>query len=160
MPKKSDCEINDKMIVAYVSIGVFLAVFICFSIAWFKGRWYIRFWTVKLQRKLFHGAYVDPERQRLLGDELIYDAYVIYHDNDRGFIRRQLLLFMETEHNYKLFIWDRDDGAGDQTVGIVVDNIYKSTHVIKLNMTSKKTLAQLYILLTITTYIVGSQYPI
>ena len=130
MPKEADCEINDKMIVAYVTIGVFLAVFTCFSIAGYKGRWYIRFWTIKLQRKWFKGTNVDPERQRLLGDEFVYDAYVIYHDNDRGFIRKELLPFMETKHNYKLFIWDRDAEAGDQTVVIVVDNIYKSSHVI------------------------------
>ena len=55
---------------------------------------------------------------------------MIYHDNDRDFVRREILQFMEKENNYKLFIWDRDFTAGDQSVGIVVDNIYKSNHVI------------------------------
>lgn len=136
-PKAEDCETKDPMIVAYVTIGCFLIIFTIFGIAGYRGRWYVRYWSIKWQRRCGCGPNVsDPERQRLLGGDgdvttdVTYDAYVIYHDDDRAFVRGEILPFMETKHLYKLFIWDRDFTAGDQTVGIVVDNIYKSNHVI------------------------------
>ena len=131
-PKPEDCETKDPMIVAYVTIGGFLLIFTIFGVAGYRGRWYIRYWTIKWQRKCGCSPNVDPERQRLLDgyDDVTYDAYVIYHDDDRAFVRNELLPFMETTHQYKLFIWDRDFTAGDQTVGIVVDSICKSNHSI------------------------------
>lgn len=131
-PKAEDCETKDPMIVAYVTIGGFLFIFTIFGIAGYRGRWYIRYWSIKWQRRCGCSPTINPERQSLLGgyDGVTYDAYVIYHDDDRAFVRNEILPFMETTHKYKLFIWDRDFTAGDQTVGIVVDNICKSNHAI------------------------------
>ena len=100
------------------------------AVVCYRGRWYIRYWTIKYPRKLTQRVTNDPERQKLLGHGLTHDAYVIYHDNDRGFVRGEILEFMENKNNYKLFIWDRDFEAVDQSVGIVVDNISNSNHVI------------------------------
>lgn len=129
-PKPEDCEAADPMIIVYTTIGTFLFVFTVVAGVCYRGRWYIRYWTIKYPRKWARRITDDPERQKLLGNEFIHDAYVIYHDNDRGFVRGEILQFMEKKNNYKLFIWDRDFAAGDQSVGIVVDNIYKSNHVI------------------------------
>ena len=129
-PTEKDCIQKDPMIVAYVTIGVFILVFTVFGIVGYKTRWYIRYYTIKFGKRCTFGWKDDPEKQRLLGNELRYDVYVIYHDNDRAFVRNEILKFMEEENHYKLFIWDRDFTAGDQTVGIVVDNICKSNHVI------------------------------
>ena len=129
-PTKKDCEPKDPLIIAYITIAVFLVLISLIGIVGYKARWYLRFWTIKCRRKCSRGVKPDSERQKLLGDDVTYDAYVIYHDNDRAFIRREILRFLEEEHHYKLFIWDRDFTAGDQTVGIVVDNIYNSNHVI------------------------------
>ena len=129
-PKPEDCETANPMIIAYATIGAFLFVFSVLAVVCYRGRWYIRYWTIKYPRKLTQRVTKDPERQRLLGHGFTHDAYVIYHDNDRGFVRGEILEFMENKNNYKLFIWDRDFEAGDQSVGIVVDNISNSNHVI------------------------------
>ena len=129
-PTEKDCEQKDPMIIAYVTIGVFLLIFISFGIAGYKTRWYIRYYTIKLRKKCVCSGNDDPDRQRLLGNQFTYDAYVIYHDNDRSFVRSEILKFMEDENQYKLFIWDRDFTAGDHAVSVVVDNICKSNHVI------------------------------
>ena len=131
-PKPEDCEAINPMIIAYATIGAFLFVFSVLTVVCYRGRWYIRYWTIKYPRRLTQRVTVDPERQRLLGNSCIHDAYMIYHDTDRGFVRSEILRFMETENNYKLFIWDRDFDAGDQSVSIVVDNIYKSSHVVAI----------------------------
>ena len=131
-PKPEDCETINPMIIAYATIGAFLFVFSVLTVVCYRGRWYIRYWTIKCPRRLTQRAEHDPERQRLLGNNFIHDAYVIYHDDDRGFVRNEILQFMETENNYRLFIWDRDFDAGDQSVSIVVDNIYKSSHVVAI----------------------------
>ena len=131
-PKAEDCKTKDPMILAYVTIGGFLFIFIIFGIAGYRGRWYVRYWSIKWQRRCGCSPKIDPERQSLLcgRDDVTYDAYIIYHNDDRAFVRNDILPFMETTHQYKLFIWDRDFTAGDQTVGIVVDNICKSNHAI------------------------------
>ena len=129
-PTEKDCIKKDPMIVAYVTIGVFILVFTVFGIAGYRTRWYIRYYMIKFRKRCTFEWKADPEKQRLLGNEFRYDAYVIYHDNDRAFVRNEILKFMEEDNQYKLFIWDRDFTAGDQTVGIVVDNICKSNHVI------------------------------
>ena len=131
-PKAEDCKTKDPMIVAYVTIGCFLFIFTIFGIAAYRGRWYVRYWSIKWQRRCGCSPKIDPEIQSLLGgrDDVTYDAYVIYHDDDRAYVRNEILPFMETTHKYKLFVWDRDFTAGDQTVGIVVDNICKSNHAI------------------------------
>ena len=132
-PSSEDCKPTNPMIIAFATTGTFIFIFLMFSIAAFKGRWYIMYWRIKLLRYLRNcacGRTTDPERQRLLEDNVRYDAYVIYHEKDRTFVREELSRFMEKEHHYELFIWDREFEPGARVVDIMVENIYSSSHVI------------------------------
>lgn len=128
-PTSDDCVDKIQMLPAYITIGVFMCFVILFGTAGYRGRWYIRYWLIKLRWK-FTRQSNDPEQRRLLDhDDVMYDAYVIYHDKDRSFVRHKLLALMEEEFRYKLFIQDREPEQGAK-VDIMVESIYKSNHVI------------------------------
>lgn len=131
-PVPDDCKENNPMTVAYITISVFLCMAIIFGTAGYRGRWYIRYWIIKLKWKFFPpSSQDDPERQGLLKDkdDIAYDAYVIYYDTDRSFVRGKLMPLMEEQFKYKLFILDREPEQG-ANVDIMVESIYKSNHVI------------------------------
>ena len=130
-PRYKDCNQKppDQMPIVYGTIGAFIFIFAVFATAAYRGRWYIQYWKIKFIRYWKSLGPIDPERQSLLEDNTDYDAYVIYHDRDATFVRDDLSPFMEDDHKYKLFIWDRDADFGSK-VDIMVSNIYKSKHVI------------------------------
>lgn len=131
-PAPGDCKENNPMTIAYITISVFLCMAIIFGTAGYRGRWYIRYWIIKLKWRFFpSSSQDDPERQGLLKDkdDAMYDAYVIYYDTDRSFVRGKLLPLMEEQFQYKLFILDREPEQG-ANVDIMVESIYKSNHVI------------------------------
>ena len=123
-----DCKPLNPVTTILASVGTFLIIASVIGVVAYKIRWYIRYWLIKYPRKWFRDVKDDPERQSLLG--AIYDAYIIYHDRDRQFVVGTLSNFMETEHEYKLFIYDRQFEAGATKVDVIVDNIYNSNHVI------------------------------
>ena len=123
-----DCEPVNPTKIILASTCTFLLLVIVLGILAYKGRWYIRYWLIKYRRKFRCTTKDDPQKQTLLN--VVYDAYIIYHDKDRQFATRALCQFMEREHNYKLFIWDRQFEAGAAKVDVMVDNIYNSNHVI------------------------------
>ena len=128
-PNPKDCK-TDGMLVAYITIAVFMCLVIIFGIASYKGRWYIRYWYIKLRWRLQRRTDTDLERQTLLPqDEMVYDAYVIYHDTDAAFVHNKLQPVMENQMKYRLFIRDREPEFGAK-VDIMVESIYKSNHVI------------------------------
>ena len=127
-----DCKPADPMTIAIASTGSFLLIVFIFGIAGYKGRWYIWYHCfIKYRRKLACGLNDDPERQQLLDEDVRYDVYIIYHDQDRQFVLGALSKFMEEEHGYKLYVWDKEFEAGAK-VDIIVDNIYRSNHVIAI----------------------------
>ena len=123
-----DCEPVNPMTIILVSTGPFLLLVIVLRSLVYEGRWYIRYWIIKCHRKCVCTTKDDLEKEPLLN--ALYDAYIIYHDEDRHFVSRELSPLMETEHGYKLFIYDRQFEAGAAKVDIFVDNIYNSNHVI------------------------------
>ena len=123
-----DCEKLNPVTIILASVGTFLIIASVIGMLAYKIRWYIRYWLIKYPRKWFPVVKDDPERQALLS--AIHDAYIIYHDKDRQFVVGALSQFMETEHGYKLFIYDRQFEAGAAKVNVIVDNIYNSNHVI------------------------------
>ena len=128
-PKLEDCKEKNPLISVYIVIGVFLVIVIICGTAGYRGRWYLRYWTIRLKWKFKRRGDNDPERQGLLQTEVIYDVYVIYEDNDVGFVRHTLLPFMEEQNGYRLFIRDREAEQGAK-VDIMVENIYRSNFVI------------------------------
>ena len=124
-----DCKPLDPVTIILASVGTFLIIASVIGMVAYKIRWYIRYWMIKYDpRKWFSVVKDDPERQALLS--AIHDAYIIYHNSDRQFVVGALSQFMETEHEYKLFIYDRQFEAGAAKVDVIVDNIYNSNHVI------------------------------
>ena len=128
-PTPDDCKEKNPLIPVYISLAIFMVIALAFGAAVYRGRWYIRYWIYKLRRRQKLSNDKIPEAQGLLADQIIYDAYVIYHDLDRRFVRQSLLPFMEEKHGYKLFITDREPEVGAK-VDIMADNIYRSNHVI------------------------------
>ena len=128
-PNPENCQ-WDNMLIAYITIAVFMCLVIIFGIGSYKGRWYIRYWYIKLRWRLQRRKETDPEHQTLIPEnETVYDAYVIYHDTDASFVRNKLLPVMEEQMKYRLFIRDREPEFGAK-VDIMVENIYKSNNVI------------------------------
>lgn len=128
-PNPENCK-SDNMLIAYITIAVFMCIVIIVGIGSYKGRWYIRYWYIKLRWRLQRRKESDPEHQTLLPEgETAYDAYVIYHDTDASFVRNKLLPIMEEQMKYRLFIRDREPEFGAK-VDIMVENIYKSNNVI------------------------------
>ena len=103
-PTPDDCKEKNPLVPVYISLAIFLVIALTVGAAVYRGRWYIRFWIYKLRRRHKLSNNINPEAQSLLQDQSIYDAYVIYHYNDLGFVRQTLLPFMEEIHGYKLFI--------------------------------------------------------
>lgn len=128
-PKTEDCKEKNPMIAVYVSIAVFLILMIICGTVTYRGRWYLRYWVIRLRRKCKRFYENDSERQGLLQKDAAYDVYIIYNDNDRSFIRETLLPFMEEQHGYRLFIRDREAEQGAK-VDIMVESIYRSNYVI------------------------------
>ena len=128
-PTPDDCKEKNPLIAVYISLAIFLIIVLMFGAAVYRGRWYLRYWIYKLHRRHKLSNDKNPEARSLLQDQVIYDAYVIYHDLDRGFLRQTLLPFMEEQHGYRLFITDREPEQGAK-VDIMVENIYRSNHVI------------------------------
>ena len=128
-PNPENCK-SDNMLIAYITIAVFMSLVIVVGVGSYKARWYLRYWYIKLRWRLQRRQRNDPEYQPLIHEnETLYDAYVIYHDTDVAFVRTKLLPVMEDEMKYKLFIRDSDADFGAK-VDIIVDNIYKSNNVI------------------------------
>ena len=130
-PTPDDCKEKNPLVPVYISLAVFLVIALTVGAAVYRGRWYIRYLIYKLRRRHKLSNNINPEAQGLLQDQIIYDAYVIYHYNDLGFVRQTLLPFMEQKHGYKLFINDREPEIGAK-VDIMADNIYRSNRVIAL----------------------------
>ena len=128
-PTPDDCKEKNPLIAVYISLAIFLVIALTIGAAVYRGRWYLRYWIYKIRRRRKLSNDKNPETRNLLQDQVIYDAYVIYHDLDRGFIRQTLLPFMEEKHGYRLFITDREPEQGAK-VDIMVENIYRSNHVI------------------------------
>ena len=130
-PKPGDCKQKDPLIIVCTVIGIFLIIVIIVGTAGYRGRWYIRYWIIRFRWRCKRPRDDDSERQSLLQNDALYDAYVIYNDSDRRYVRETLLPFMEDIHGYKMFIRDREHVQGAK-VDIMVDSIYKSNHVIAI----------------------------
>ena len=117
----SECKPKSDIITILLSTGS-IAAFIAISFfVVYKGRWHIRSWIYLLR-------YRRSDYRRLGDDDLKYDAFVIYSDEDSEFVHNTLLPKLEDEEQYKLCIHFRDFQPGK----IIVDYIVESMNTSRL----------------------------
>lgn len=124
-PTEKSCAEDRTLLYALVSCAVLFILAITTVILVYNNIWYIRYWRYKLKRT----RPSDPESQPLL-EQISYDAYVIYADEDERFVFGCLRQLLEEKLNYKLFLWDRDSELGIQKVDAMADGIYASRAVL------------------------------
>ena len=93
------------------SLSIVAVVFIS-TLAAYKGRWHIRYWIYLLR-------YKRKEYIQLEDVDFVYDAFVIYTDEDRDFVHNTLLHRLEDEEQLRLCVHFRDFEPGK----IISDNI-------------------------------------
>ena len=97
---------------------VFLVLFGCS----YRYRWYIKYWFYILRSNK-----LDPKQRN---PECIYDAFVIYCDEDSEWVHSNLIHKLEKENRYKLCIHFRDFVVGRFIIDNIVDSMYKSRKII------------------------------
>ncbi|XP_071081176.1 toll-like receptor 13 [Haliotis cracherodii] len=120
---KQTCQISPYMfpvIFGLSSAAIVLLVIISLTYRW---RWHIRYCAYMLRFK---------QRQRFEEREerFIYDAFVLYCEDDSGWIRNNLLRKIENEDNLKLCIHERDFTPGRYIVDNIVDSLNNSRNVV------------------------------
>lgn len=121
-----DCPL-DPITVGIIAAATSAFVFLAISGTAYWNKWYIQYWLYNVS----HGSSSrnkDIERSPLLG-KYRYDAYVVYNQDDDGFVHHGFREFFETRLNYKLHIWKRDATNG-WLVDVILDAMYQSRHVI------------------------------
>ncbi|XP_052764880.1 insulin-like growth factor-binding protein complex acid labile subunit [Mya arenaria] len=128
---EEDCKIPNKLIPVYIyfASSCFVVTVIA-SIAFWK-RWYILYYLHKFKKSCKRKMAANPELTHLLNhDEETYDAYVIYSENDGGFVLGDFRKLVEEQLNFKLHIWDRDGSIGNARSDSYFDAIEASRHVL------------------------------
>ncbi|XP_052761820.1 CD180 antigen-like [Mya arenaria] len=129
---EEDCKLPNKLIPVYIFIAcTLLGISIIVAVAFWK-RWYILYYLHKFKkgcnRKM---ATTNPELTHLLNhDGETYDAFVIYNENDCGFVVGDFRKLVEEELNFKLHIWDRDGSIGNARSDSYFDAMEASRHVL------------------------------
>ncbi|XP_052764508.1 toll-like receptor 6 [Mya arenaria] len=129
---EDDCKLPNKLIPVYISIACTLFVISVIAAVAIWKRWYILYYLHKIKkgcnRKM---ATTNPELTHLLNhDGETYDAYVIYSENDCGFVVGDFRKLVEEQLNFKLHIWDRDGSIGNARSDSYFDAMEASRHVL------------------------------
>ncbi|XP_052762733.1 toll-like receptor 2 type-2 [Mya arenaria] len=128
---EKDCKIPNKLIPVYIYFGSSCFVVIVIAAVAFWKRWYILYYLHKLKKGCMRRMATNPELTHLLNhDGETYDAYVIYNENDVGFVVGDFRKLVEEQLNFKLHIWDRDGSIGNARSDSYFDAIEASRHVL------------------------------
>ncbi|KAJ8311322.1 hypothetical protein KUTeg_010677 [Tegillarca granosa] len=112
-PTKESCKEKDVIIASVTSVSAILVIFSLTSCLIYKTRWHIRYRLYRL--KTYKRGYKKlPE-----GINCANKAYVVYADEDRIWVHKELLPKLEKEHKIELCIRMRDFVVG----GIMVDDM-------------------------------------
>ena len=107
--KEAKSEIFTAVLVSSLSI---VTIVIMSIIVTYKGRWHIRYWIYLIRYK--HREYTLYEDV-----DYVYNAFVIYTDEDRNFVHNILLPKLEDKEEFRLCVHFRDFQPGK----IISDNI-------------------------------------
>lgn len=114
--------------IAFIAAGSSLFVFTVLSVTAYFNRWYIQYYWYRFTRRRREAKSKEPEEQHLL-DEIQYDGFVVYNEEDGGVVHHEFIELMEKRFNYKLHIWKRNAANGN-IVDIILDAMYASKNVI------------------------------
>ncbi|XP_052761821.1 toll-like receptor 2 type-2 [Mya arenaria] len=128
---EDQCKEPNRLIPIYISIAcTWFVVTVIASIAFWK-RWYILYYLHKFKKGCNRKMAINPELTPLLNhDGETYDAYVIYSENDGGFVVGDFRKLVEEQLNFKLHIWDRDGSIGNARSDSYFDAMEASRHVL------------------------------
>lgn len=119
--RKQDTQVLLASIVSSCLVFVITIV----SVAVYKCRWHIRYGIYLLRsKKRYKNKYSSSE------ESFIYDGFVIYSDEDRNWVHKELLPYLEDNHGLRLCIHFRDFEVGRLIVDNIVESIYMSRKVI------------------------------
>ncbi|XP_041349890.1 toll-like receptor 13 [Gigantopelta aegis] len=112
---------SNAYIIACAVIGCFLLLLLVALVVVYRCRWRLRSYI-----------YSKPQHQRLSGrdEQFVYDAFVAYCDDDSYWVINELVQFLETNHNIKLCIHQRDFVPGRLAVDNIRNFMEKSKRVI------------------------------
>ncbi|XP_046551882.1 toll-like receptor 2 [Haliotis rubra] len=109
------CQISPYMFPIIFGLSIAAIVLLVIISLTYRWRWHIRYCVYMLR---FRQRQRNVERE----EAFIYDAFVLYCEDDSWWIRNNLLPKIETDGNLKLCIHERDFTPGFY----IVDNIVKS----------------------------------
>ncbi|CAG2223551.1 unnamed protein product [Mytilus edulis] len=129
-PTNGECDKKDKVfIIVVTSVSVIGIVLVIVSSIVYRCRWHIRYWiylsTTKRRGLEYHSLSEDSS-------QYVYDAFVIYCDSDRNWVRTQLIDKVEKESGLKLCIHHRDFKAGQLIIDNIAENIATSRKILLL----------------------------
>ncbi|XP_076076152.1 toll-like receptor 2 [Mytilus galloprovincialis] len=129
-PTNDECDKRDKVfLVVVASISVIGIVLVIVSSILYRCRWHIRYWiylSTTKRRGLVYHSLVEESSQ------FVYDAFVIYCDSDRNWVRTQLIDKVEKESGLNLCIHHRDFKAGQLIIDNIAENIAASRKILLL----------------------------
>ena len=105
-------ELKSELFIVLSSCLSIVAVVTISALVAYKGRWHIRYWIYLLR-------YKRKINMPLEDADFVYDAFVIYTDEDRDFVHNTLLPKLEDEEQLSLCVHCRDFEPGK----IISDNI-------------------------------------
>ncbi|XP_052762694.1 toll-like receptor 2 [Mya arenaria] len=125
-----DCR--ESLIIVYIASACTGFVVFVMAVVSYWNRWYIQFhWHMFKKSCKRIRTIADPEREHLIEESgLLYDANVIYSENDSKFVLKDLRRLVEEKLHYRLLLWDRQGAVGGTKSDAYFDAMDASKSVI------------------------------
>ncbi|KAJ8311541.1 hypothetical protein KUTeg_010896 [Tegillarca granosa] len=121
-PTIEACTIVDLLVPTVTSVSLTIVFLIGLLPLIYKCRWHIRYRIYLLKQKQY--------RKILNEEEFVYWGFVIYSDNDRDWVHRELIHHLEEKEGLPLCIRLRDFDVGKVIVDNIVENMNCSKKII------------------------------
>ncbi|XP_052764422.1 toll-like receptor 2 [Mya arenaria] len=125
-----DCR--ESFMIVYIASACTGFVVFVMAVVSYWNRWYIQFhWHMFKKSCKRIRTIADPEREHLIEESgLLYDANVIYNENDSKFVLKDLRRLVEEKLHYKLLLRDRQGAVGGTKSDAYFDAMDASRNVI------------------------------
>ena len=119
------CPLSEEVKNLIIGLSVSVVLVLIVIITLYKSRWHIRHWLfiVRSHRRSGYTRLPDDE-------SFVYHAFLVYAEEDRGFVHDVLLPKLEVQHGFKLCVHFRDFEVGKFIADNIVDNMNKSKKII------------------------------
>ncbi|VDI74357.1 toll-like receptor 13 [Mytilus galloprovincialis] len=126
IPTHLECSTDNELFTAIVtSLSLSGIVFVIIFSIIFRLRWHIRYWLYLFRVKKKGFSLISNEET-----DYIFEAYLIYCDNDLQWIQEKLLEKIEKESGISLCIRDRDFEVGKVYVENIIEKMNSSRRII------------------------------